>query len=217
MPSTFQSLVVVLLAVLPGALYTWSFEQQAGRWGATAGDRVQRFLGASAFFLVLELPMFYNFIYRPFVATGDLDAGRALPWWIWVVPMVFVLFPVAAGRYVGIAVHRRQGWANFITGPSPAPRAWDDLFATSDLTGWIRLRLKEDGAWACGLWGESVATGLQSYAAGYPEPQDLLIAELAEIDSDGEFLIDANGNPVLTGRSLLIRWSEITYAEFIPG
>ncbi len=49
MPSTLQALLVAFLAILPGALYTWSFEQQAGRYDATAVDRLQRFLGTSAF------------------------------------------------------------------------------------------------------------------------------------------------------------------------
>ena len=97
------------------------------------------------------------------------------------------------------------------------PRAWDDLFATADLTGWIRLRLKGDNTWVCGLWGESAAPGLQSYAAGYPEPQDLLICELAESDENGEFLTTKEGLPVLTGRSLLINWDQVAYAELIPG
>ena len=58
---------------------------------------------------------------------------------------------------------------------------------------------------------------LQSYAAGYPEPQDLLICELAESDENGEFLTTEEGLPVLTGRSLLINWDQVAYAELIPG
>ena len=217
MLSTLQAVLVALFAILPGALYTWSFEQQAGRWGFNAGDRIQRFIGASAFFLVVELPVLYNVVYRRYVVSGDIGAGRALPWWVWFLPVAFIVLPVAVGRIVGRASWSNEQWVKIITGPSPAPRAWDGLFATANLTGWIRLRLKND-TWACGLWGESVTTGLKSYAAGYPESQDLLISELAEIDDGGEFLTDdRDGTPVLTGRSLLIRWDEVTYAEFIPG
>lgn len=68
-----------------------------------------------------------------------------------------------------------------------------------------------------GLWGASDTTGLTSYAAGYPEAQDLLIADLAEMDPDGELLVDGNNRPILTGVSLLVRWDEVTYAKFIPG
>lgn len=215
MASTLQAVLVALLAILPGALYTWTFEQQAGRWGATAGDRIQRFLGASAVFLVVELPVLYSFVYRRYVVSGDIEAGRSLPWWVWFLPVAFIVVPVAAGRTAGRAAWKRKNWVKIITGPAPAPRAWDHLFAKPDLTGWIRLHLN-DGTWVCGLWGESERTHLKSYAAGYPEPQDLLISDLAETDADGEFVTE-DGTPILTGRSLLIRWDEITYAEFIPG
>ena len=217
MASTLEPLTLLVLGILPGALYTWSFEQQTGRWGSTAADRAQRFLGASAVFLVAELPVLYGVVYRHFVVTGDIREGRALPAWIWLLPLAFVVVPIAVGRVVGRASYRRREWVKFLTGPSPAPRAWDDLFATADLTGWIRLRLKGDNTWVCGLWGESSATGLQSYAAGYPEPQDLLISELAESDEHGEFLTTEEGWPVLTGRSLLINWDQVAYAELIPG
>jgi Family of unknown function (DUF6338) len=215
MVSTLQALVVVFVAVLPGALYTWSFEQQAGRWGATAGDRVHRFVGASAFFLVVALPVLYGVVYRQFVLTGALADGEALPPWTWLLPPGFVVVPVVAGSLAGKAAYRRRPWVSSLTGPAPAPRAWDYLFATADLTGWVRLHLL-DGSWVCGLWGCSQTTGLKSYAAGYPENQDLLVADLAEIDRDGEFITDADGDPILTGRSLLIRWDQVLYAEFIP-
>jgi Family of unknown function (DUF6338) len=215
MPSTLQAVIVTALAVLPGALYTWSFEQHAGRWGVTTGDRIQRFLGVSAFFVVAELPVLYGLVYRKFVVSGDIAHGRPLPIWVWILPIGFIVLPVTAGQVIGRAAGRRSGWARLLTGPSPAPRAWDELFATPDLTGWIRLRLC-DGTWVCGLWGPSEATGLRSYASGYPEAQDLLIAEIAETDDDGEFLT-GDGGLVLTGRSLLVGWAAVTYAEFIPG
>jgi hypothetical protein len=215
MPSTLQAILVTLLAVLPGALYTWAFEQQAGRWGATAIDRVQRFLGVSAFFLVLELPLIYQF-YRSFVVTDDVSKGRPLPAWVWFMPVVFVIIPAGIGRFVGRAAYERKRWVTLLTGPSPAPRAWDDLFSGPDMNGWIRLRLK-DKTWVAGLWGESATTGLKSYAAGYPEDQDLLVSELVEIDAEGNLVTGEDGGLILTRRSLLIRWDEITYAEYIPG
>jgi len=215
MPSTLQAILVTILAVLPGALYTWGFEQQAGRWGATAVDRVQRFVGVSAFFLILELPLIYQF-YRSFVASGDVESGRPLPVWVWLMPMLFVIIPAGVGRYVGRAAYQRKPWVTLVTGPSPAPRAWDDLFSGLDMNGWIRLRLKDE-SWLAGLWGESSATGLKSYAAGYPEHQDLLVSELVETDSEGNLVTGEDGDPILTSRSLLIRWDEITYAEYIPG
>jgi hypothetical protein len=144
-------------------------------------------------------------VYRKFVVSGDIAGGRPLPIWVWMLPVGFVVLPVTAGQVIGRAASRRRGWARLLTGPSPAPRAWDELFASPGLTGWIRLRLP-DGTWVCGLWGPSEATGLRSWASGYPEVQDLLIAELAETDDDGEFLTEG-GVLVLTGRSLLVGWA----------
>lgn len=212
MPGTVVALAITLLAVLPGALYTWAFEQQAGNWGADSTDRLARFAGASAIFLALELPAVYE-CYRRYVATGDVAAGRPLPAAVWTLPLVVILVPFGLGRLVGRATHRRRPWASVLTGPAPAPRAWDDLFAQADLTGWLVLKLKE-GHWLGGYWGASTATGLRSYAAGYPDVQDLLVAETAEVDQNGDFIVDEHGFPRLTGVATLVRWDEVDYALF---
>ncbi len=47
---TFEALAITTLAVLPGALFTWSFEREVGNWGAGLADRVYRFVGFSAMF-----------------------------------------------------------------------------------------------------------------------------------------------------------------------
>ena len=206
--------MIALLAFLPGALYTWAFEQQTGHWGASASDRLQRFGGASAIFLALELPLVYQ-CYRLFIATKKLANGEPLPWWVWLLPAAIIGAPTLAGRFAGRATYERKPWTRILTGPSPAPRAWDELFAQADLTGWLLLRLKS-GAWVGGAWAQSPTTGLRSYAAGYPESQDLLIADTAELDAAGQFLLDANGRPFLKGVATLIRWDEVEYAEFIP-
>lgn len=215
MPETLNALLTAFLATIPGGLYTWSFEAQAGRFGATATDRVQRFLGASAFFLALELWPIYEF-YRRFVVTGTIQAGKPLPWGVWLVPVAFVVVPVVAGGLLGRAAFERKGWVRVFTGPSPAPRAWDYLFSVPELHGWLRLSLK-DGGWVAGMWTRSPATELQSYAAGYPEAQDLFLSEVVETDDLGILLLDEHDQPIGTGRSLLIRWDEIAYAEFVEG
>ena len=57
MPDTFQALGVLVLALLPGALYVWSFEQLAGAWGIKLADRLLRFIGVSAVLHVTFLPI----------------------------------------------------------------------------------------------------------------------------------------------------------------
>jgi hypothetical protein len=57
-----------------------------------------------------------------------------------------------------------------------------------------------------------------SYAAGYPEDGDLYLSAVAEVDSDsGDFLFDQDGAVAFRDASLLIRWEEIEYLEFIDG
>ncbi len=58
--------------------------------------------------------------------------------------------------------------------------------------------------------------GLDSYAAGYPDEQDLFLAEAYSVDPEsGEFELDANGDVVPTGSGILVRWAEVEYLDFI--
>jgi hypothetical protein len=59
MPTSFQAALVVIVALVPGALYIWSFERIAGRWGIGLSDRLFRFVGASAMIHTLCLPVTY--------------------------------------------------------------------------------------------------------------------------------------------------------------
>lgn len=218
MVTTFQALVVVALAVLPGAIYVWAFERQVGAWGAGLSDRLLRFLGASAAFLILALPVLYE-LYRRHVTTGRVQAGEAMPWWLWLLPAVFFIVPMAAGDLIGRATKRRQPWVKLLTGPAPAPRAWDHLFTTPNLGGYVRLKLV-DGTWVFGLWGEQDDQARRlphSYASGYPAAQELYFLDTAEIDDQGRYTRDSDGKPVLRGMALLLRWDQVTYLEFIEG
>lgn len=156
-----------MVAMLPGALYVWAFERQAGRYGIGLSDRVLRFVGGSAVFLAVFAGPLYALHVR---FTADLLAAEPLPSWL-------VAFPLA---YVD---------------------------------GWIRCRLRS-GTWLGGAYAD--ANGRRSYAAGYPEPQDLYLAASVEVDpTTGEFVLDEAGQPRLGAGGLLIRWEEVEYLEFI--
>lgn len=43
MISTFQALAVALLALLPGATYTFAYERRVGGFGVSLSDRLVRF------------------------------------------------------------------------------------------------------------------------------------------------------------------------------
>lgn len=209
---TFQSLAVFALALLPGALYIWGFERVVGNWGISLSDRLARFVGVSAILQVLWAPATV-FLWRELVLSGDAGRG-AIPMWVWPIAIVYVALPVLLGTAVGRGTRRRARWSRVFTGPSPAPRAWDHLFASRP-DGWIRLRLKE-GTWLGGAFSPPEGGELGSYAAGYPDPQDLYLGRLAEVDpQSGAFLFDDAGQIRMASGGILIRWDEVLYLEFV--
>jgi hypothetical protein len=209
MPSTFQAAVVTAVALLPGALYLWALERQVGRYGIGLSDRVLRFVGGSAVFLsVFAGPLYV--LYGRFGAS--LASGEAVPAWFAVLPLLFVGIPLAAGTLQGLGL--RRGWtlARLLTGPNFAPRAWDYVFWNNQ-DGWIRCRLKS-GTWLGGAFAD--AEGKHSYAAGYPEPQDLFLVRSVHMNPDtGAFELDSLGRPRLGEGGILVRWEEVEYLEFI--
>jgi len=210
-PSSFEAIAVLALALLPGAIYTWSFERQAGRWGAGFSDRAIRFVGASAVIHALAAPASYWFWSRQW---PKLRLGAADPsWWLWALAIAYIAIPFATGSVVGWGTRGGQKWASWVTGPDPAPRAWDYLFQ-GERDGWVRLRLKS-GSWLAG--GYATATnGLKSYTAGYPETQDLYLATAIQVDeATGDFVVDKDGSPIPLAGGLLVRWEEVEYLEFI--
>ncbi len=101
--------------------------------------------------------------------------------------------PTVVGSVVGSGTEKEKSWSKLVVGPDLAPMAWDFLFQTHSLDGWVRLRLKS-GIWLGGAFAE--ANGRRSYAAGYPEPQDLFLAAAVRVDPDsGEFLQTDDGKP----------------------
>lgn len=212
MPDSFQALAVFVIALLPGAVYVWSFERQVGSWGVGLSDRALRFIGVSAVFQALVAPVTL-WLWKTYWATGRL-AGGDVPLLLWFVLLAYVGLPFLSGSSVGRGTRNRAGWAQAFTGPAPAPRAWDDLFSTRP-DGWMRLRMKS-GVWIGGAFTNDQRSGLRSYAAGYPDEQDLYLAIAAEVDpTSGEFEVDADGETVTRESGILVRWGEVEYLEFL--
>jgi hypothetical protein len=210
MLDTFQALAVLVLALLPGALYVWAFERQVGAWGIRLSDRVLRFVGFSAFLHALVAPLTFR-LWVAFVRTGRLGEGD-VPLVVWLGVLAYVAVPTTVGTVVGRGTRAGASWARAFTGPDPAPRAWDKLFGARP-DGWIRMRLKS-GTWLAGAFGEN-EDGVRSYAAGYPEDPDLFLVDAVELDAEtGEFLLDDDGMPVSKGSSILVRWAEVEYLDF---
>jgi hypothetical protein len=223
-PSTLEALGVFLLAVLPGALFIWAVERDVGRWGVRLSDRILRFIAASAIFQVLFLGPLYllrsEYWHHEITAPGGemrfenrIADGDALPWWLFLTPIVYLGLPIAAGTLAARAARSSSRAAEVATwvamGADPEPRAWDYLFWKGP-SGFVRLRLKGEPphTWVGGLFGAN------SYAAGYPEtPQDLWLEKTYVVQEDGEFATE-NGNFVETVGGLLVRWDDVDLLEF---
>jgi hypothetical protein len=213
---TFQAIAVTGLAVLPGALYTWSFEREVGNWGVSLSDRLLRFVGFSAMFhAVFALPEYLvwsRYLHQAVDGSSRFRnliwEGAPLPWWLVLVPIAYVGLPMLAGFVTARGATRGARWTRFLVGPNPAPRAWDQLFwPNPSLT--VRARLKNE-IWIGGMFGA------KSYAAGYPETQDLLLEDTYAMEPDGSFSQDEAGSPVSLGSGILIGWEDIRFLEVFP-
>ncbi|TFV56449.1 hypothetical protein E4P41_15730 [Geodermatophilus sp. DF01-2] len=213
MISTFQALAVALLFLLPGAAYTFALERVAGSFGASLGDRLIRFLAASAVFQAVFSGVEF-WLYRGYVASGRLGEGD-VPWLlVQIIALAYVVLPTVAGSLVGYGQKQRWRWVRLLTGSSPEPRAWDHLWR-QNRPGIVRVRLKS-GSWLAGIYGTTSA-GLQSYASGFPEAGDLFSSEQLIVDPvSGAFELDDDARPLRPDGApgLLLRWDEIEYLEF---
>lgn len=190
MITTFQALVVALLAVLPGATYTFAYERHAGAYGAHLSDRLVRFLVVSGIFhAALAGPEFA--LQKKLLA----DSADPASWWqIETIAVVYVALPFVAGSTLGWATQKDKRWARAVVGSSRYPRAWDHLWSQG---GRMIVRVKlRSGEHLAGLF-EPSANGINSYASGYGEEADLYLSRQLRVDAkSGEFDVDAQGSPV---------------------
>jgi hypothetical protein len=206
---TAQALGVAVIALLPGAAYTFAFERVAGSYGAGASDRLVRFLTASASLHAIFAGLTY-YVYIHAIKTGDLAHGRVSGWVVEAVAIAYIGVPTALGSLIAHGKNEGWRWAQAVVGPSPEPRAWDHLWSRRPV-GYARMRTKT-GVYLGGVFGTR-EDGTRSYAAGYPESGDLYFAQGVAVDAQtGEFLLN-NGRLQLSEGGMLIRWDEIEYLE----
>lgn len=213
MTTTLLSLIIIWLAVLPGALFIWAFEMLAGRWTTGIRGGLLRSVGYSAVFHILFLPLTYHLR----VSYWDrIWEGMYVSLLVWLYISLYVVVPITLGLLAGwvissatSATSKKYRWAGLFVGRSPAPRAWDYLFGRQGLIGWVRLRTKT-GLYMGGYYGEG------SYV-GYPDTQDIYLTRAIEIDPySGEIREGTEGRPLSLRSGLLIRWDEVEYLEFTP-
>jgi hypothetical protein len=214
MIGTLQALLVALLAVLPGALYTLARETYGATWAwrhADASTLVMRFLIFSAVFHALSAPLTY-YAYRRLIVNPVLENGWQMSWRWYALLLAYMALPYLFGvlSQKGRQVPGLRRVVALWGGGYPELRAWDRFFLTRPV-GVMRLKLAND-EWKAGLFN------YQSYASGYGEEGDIYLAQQYLIDEDGFPRRTADGKYVSAGpgAGLLIRWSEIRYVDFWP-
>lgn len=206
---------LVLVALLPGAMFSWSFERWAGRFGIGLKDRALRFMGLSAVLLSMAAGPLY-WVYANYWEA--LAAREPLPRWFWGLPILYICAPLVMGSLSGYACLSGYAWkknwpgARFIIGRDRAPRAWDHLFLDRPAGG-IRCRLKS-GTWIAGIYAETDTD--RPFASEYPEQQDLYLPATLGIHPDTGKIITKDGKePLVRDPGVLVRWEEIEFLEFI--
>jgi uncharacterized protein DUF6338 len=80
-PSTLQTVLAIVVAVLPGAIYLWGFEREAGKWAIGISDTLLRFVAASAIFQVLyAVPLYVlyeRYVHHEVLRRGNVAAAGA--------------------------------------------------------------------------------------------------------------------------------------------
>ena len=243
MISTFQALAVALIALLPGASYTFAVERSLGSYGVKFSDRLVRFLAASAVFHAVASGPEY-LLYRSYFMPGALAKGELSWLTLEIIALVYVFVPIGIGtmfaylgRPPGRPADQASGtnppgrWkrighfcgrsirkvARWIVGQNREPRAWD-LTWSHDVNAIVRVKLKS-GPWLAGLWGRWVSAtsnNRRAYASAYPEEGDLYLSVGFQVDPDTGELVrnsEQQPQPVQSERGLLVRWDEIEYID----
>ena len=204
------STTALLLAafVIPGAVFVWRFEAQAGSYGVGLKDRALRLMGASAVLFSLSAwALYWAYIeYRPTFAELAMP-----PWWFWIVPILYTIGPGVIGSLLGYAWKKNWLGARFIIGKNRAPRAWDHLFQ-DEPAGIVRCKLRSK-TWIGGVYAEGY--GNEPYTSGYPEPQDMYLPAMIDINPEtGETITDEDDIPIVLDWGVLLRWEDIERLEF---
>jgi Family of unknown function (DUF6338) len=193
-PTSLIALAIVIVAVIPGSMYTWAYEREASAFGVTLADRSLRFIAISLLFhLALGWPEYA--LYRVALSGPRFEVGQFAA--IWAAVLLVVALPGVIGTVLGglyATRNSREGWVvirirlspererrllRLALGRTPAPRAWDDLFSDRP-TMYLRVQTT-DGTPVAGLFADD------SYAGGFPQDTDLFLEDAWDLTDDGSF------------------------------
>lgn len=229
---TAFAVTVLLLVVflLPGVTATWGYERTFQAYSRQSKDWGFRLAGIAGVAVAVMAPVLYWIARHQWAALKSLEE---LPWWMALVPILYLAIPALLGAVVGRARHyfaqnKREWWMawpehlfHFIFGAARshrgAPTAWDYLFEQEE-SGMVRCKLRESGRWVGGLFG-SDQHGSTAYASPYVTDRDLYLRSSVQFDQETGLPLAPKDHftwlaepPSSAG--LLVKWEDIETLEF---
>jgi hypothetical protein len=191
-------ILVVIVFLIPGLNCTWLIDRLAGRTGISATERLLRAISLSLVVYAIASPWLLR-IGRS-LSTGTL--------WVWepilaAITLILIAPPILA--LLIVRLRRSDRFRRFVRRLSPihpAPTAWDYAFSAG---GPIFVRVKlSSGERLGGFFGQ------RSFAAGYPERQDLFLEQAWRLTDDG-----TPQQPIPGSRGVLVRHDLVELLELL--
>jgi hypothetical protein len=221
-PDSFEALSVLVIALVPGAVFTYALERQTGAWGIKFSDRVLRFVVISLVFEVLAIPLSYVLWRQYSFPTPFFDDAHPFPWKLYSAAILYLVLPLLVGLIAGRAYAKNHQWVAVVFRQLlTAPRAWDHLFSRRPV-GYVRMLLKVDPpTWVAGGYSTGTTPHDRAYVGNFPELPDIYCPVRLACDPDSgafEFVLVQGRRKVrrLQG-SLYVDGGSIAYLEFYRG
>ncbi|HVC80370.1 MAG TPA: DUF6338 family protein [Chloroflexota bacterium] len=189
-PTDFQTVAILLLAIVPGFIATSSWAQ-AKTWKGRSSDLLT-ILQSLSISLILQLLMAPFTVHWFYAERAHLDQHplRVAAW----LALVVLVLPILGGSFVarltdwlfapGDPAVRRflRRLVSLVVQPGPAPTIWDWLFTAQVPNGCFLVIEFTDGSRVAG------AFGLGSRAHTSPEPQGVYLTTEWVLDSQGNLI-----------------------------
>jgi uncharacterized protein DUF6338 len=195
-------IAAAILFLVPGLNATWFLERLRGPNRLRGTERLLRALSLSLLIYVSASPWLVG------LGQRVLDLRPVSPWelilggfvLVFIAPLLLALVAALLG-----GSSKAKWLLGLVATIDPIPRAWDFAFK-AERPFFVRIKLR-DGERVGGVFGED------SFAAAYPEPQDVFLEEVWRLSRDGSFVEPLEGTAGLLVPETSIDLVELLTAE----
>ena len=160
MPTDLNSVIIIILFIIPGFICEWAFSLLVTRKQREATNLILESISLSCLYyglfswaVILTLPLYESHkIWFGLISFGLLFVG----------PIIIGI--VLAKTMLSKRFRWLQKWLGII---SPIPKAWDSYFSRG-IPCWVLITLN-DGTKIGGFWGPN------SFVSSFPSPEDIYI------------------------------------------